>query len=178
MHLNLTLTGWLPHRLSKSRSNVNESLIQDYSLTQTIMILLRWDERQPRRIFSINRKDQTPMTFGILIVRFFTQRNLSKQRTLLEGNGGLIKDKGEISSETLLSLQLQIFFRGNHVLSLPETLTTTYRLKSIKYEAAKLWNSLKDDMRQIISIDDFKNPLKNFEFSLELLLKVLITFKN
>ena len=169
------LSRWLPHRLSKSRSNVNESLIQDYSLTQTIMILLRWDERQPRRIFSINRKDQTPMTFGILIVRFFTQRNLSKQRTLLEGNGGLIKDKGEI----LFSLwSYKYFFRGNHVLSLPETLTTTYRLKSIKYEAAKLWNSLKDDMRQIISIDDFKNSLKNFEFSLELLLKVLITFKN
>ena len=41
-------------------------------------------------------------------------------------------------------------------LSLPELRTTSYALESLKYEAAKLWNSLKDDMRQIISIDDFK----------------------
>ena len=61
------------------------------------------------------------------------------------------------------------FLRGNNVLSLPEPRTTTYRLESIKYEAAKLWNSLKDDMRQIISIDAFKNSLRNLNFHEKLL---------
>ena len=56
------------------------------------------------------------------------------------------------------------FLRGNNVPSLPEPKTTTCGLESIKYEAAKLWNSLKDDMRQIISIDDFKNSLRNLNF--------------
>ena len=48
------------------------------------------------------------------------------------------------------------FLRGNNVLSLSEPRTTTYGPESIKHEAAKLWNSLKDDVRQVISIDDFK----------------------
>ena len=56
------------------------------------------------------------------------------------------------------------FLRGNNVPSLPEPKTTTCGLESIKYEAAKLWNSLKDDMRQIISMDEFKNSIRNLNF--------------
>ena len=48
------------------------------------------------------------------------------------------------------------FLRGNNVLSLSEPRTITYGPESIKYEAAKLWNSLTDNVRQVISIDDFK----------------------
>jgi len=43
-------------------------------------------------------------------------------------------------------------------LSLPEPRTTANALETFKYEAEKLWNSFKDDMTQIISIDDFKIP--------------------
>ena len=37
--------------------------------------------------------------------------------------------------------------------------TTTYGLESIKEETEKLWNSLTDDMRLTISIEDFKKSL-------------------
>ena len=45
------------------------------------------------------------------------------------------------------------------MLCLTEPRTTTYGLESIKYEAAKLWKSLTDDMRLTISIEDFKKSL-------------------
>ena len=47
------------------------------------------------------------------------------------------------------------FLRGNNVLILPEPRTTSYGLESIKYEAAKKWNLLRDDMRVITSLNDF-----------------------
>ena len=60
---------------------------------------------------------------------------------------------------SLRSSKYYYTLRGNNVLSLPEPRTTTYGLESMKYEAEKLWNSLTDDMRLTISIEDFKKSL-------------------
>ena len=46
------------------------------------------------------------------------------------------------------------FLRRNNVLILPEPRTTSYGLESIKYEAAKKWYSLRDDMRVITSLNE------------------------
>ena len=64
--------------------------------------------------------------------------------------------------EKLFSLRSSKYYyilRGNNVLNLPEPRRTTYGLESIKYKAEKLWNSLTDDMRLTISIEDFKKSL-------------------
>ena len=46
---------------------------------------------------------------------------------------------------------------------LPEPRTTSYGLESIKYDAAKQSNSLTDDIRVIISLNDFfKKVLKKY----------------
>ena len=64
----------------------------------------------------------------------------------------------------LFSLPATPNIHKREFLSLPEPRTTANELETFKYEATKLWNSLKDDMTQIISIDDLKNSLRNLNF--------------
>ena len=46
---------------------------------------------------------------------------------------------------------------GNYVtLLLPILRTTNYGLECTRYQAAKIWNSLPDRMRRIISLKEFK----------------------
>ena len=62
----------------------------------------------------------------------------------------------------LLSLRSSKYYyilRGNNVLSLPEPRRATYGLESIKYEAEKLADSVADEMRLTISIEDCKKSL-------------------
>ena len=48
--------------------------------------------------------------------------------------------------------------RGNYILTLPVTKTTTYGLHPFSYHAAKLWNSLPDFVRTS-NFNDFRNSL-------------------
>ena len=50
--------------------------------------------------------------------------------------------------------------RGKNILTLPIPRTTTYGLECIRYEAAKIWNSLPDSIRTITSFKDFKTAIK------------------
>ena len=52
--------------------------------------------------------------------------------------------------------------RGNYILSLPRSKTTTYGLHS-SYLAAKLWNSLPDIYRTSASLYDFKRRIRQYE---------------
>ena len=53
--------------------------------------------------------------------------------------------------------------RGNYILSLPRSKTTTYGLHSFSYLAAKLWNSLPDIYRTSASLYDFKRRIRQYE---------------
>jgi hypothetical protein len=56
--------------------------------------------------------------------------------------------------------------RGQNILALSKPKTTKYGLqKSIKYLAAKSWNSLTDDFRTIMDIYKFKTEIKMLDFS-------------
>ena len=55
--------------------------------------------------------------------------------------------------------------RGQNILTLSKPKTTKYGLKSIKYLAAKSWNSLTDDFRMIMDIYKFKTEIKTLDFS-------------
>ena len=54
--------------------------------------------------------------------------------------------------------------RGQNILTLSKPKTTKYGLKSIKYLAAKSWNSLTDDFRTIMDIYKFKTEIKTLDF--------------
>ena len=54
--------------------------------------------------------------------------------------------------------------RGKNILSLPIPRTTNYGLECIRYQAAKIWNSLPDSMRTITSFKEFKTAMKEMKF--------------
>ena len=55
--------------------------------------------------------------------------------------------------------------RGNYVLSLPSTKSTTYGLHSFSYMASKLWNSLPDSFRSS-DLPDLKRKILQYDFFL------------
>ena len=55
--------------------------------------------------------------------------------------------------------------RGKHILELPKVNTITYGLKSWRYTAARIWNSLLDQFRAADKIGTFKNLMSMFDFS-------------
>ena len=54
--------------------------------------------------------------------------------------------------------------RGKNILTLPIPSTTNYGLECIRYQAAKIWNSLSDSMRTMTSFKDFKKAIKETNF--------------
>ena len=55
--------------------------------------------------------------------------------------------------------------RGHNILNLPKPrLTTNYGLESIRYQAAKIWNSLPDRSRLITVFKDFKTVIQTMNF--------------
>jgi hypothetical protein len=56
--------------------------------------------------------------------------------------------------------------RGQNILALTKPRMTKYGLESIKYLAAKSWNSLTDDFRTIMDINKFKTAVRTLDFSI------------
>ena len=55
--------------------------------------------------------------------------------------------------------------RAKHILELPKVNTTTYGLKSWRYTAATIWNTLPDQFRATNNIGTFKNLMSKLHFS-------------
>ena len=53
--------------------------------------------------------------------------------------------------------------RGKDILKIPKSNTTTYGLKSWRYQAAKLWNALPDTVRTAANLKAFKKGLHDIE---------------
>ena len=54
--------------------------------------------------------------------------------------------------------------RGTHILNLPKPSTTTFGLHSLKYFAAKTWNSLSDKIRSVSSLREFVSCIREHSF--------------
>ena len=68
---------------------------------------------------------------------------------------------GELLQERSTNYNL----RGKHILELPKVNTTTYRLKSWRYTAAKIWNALPYQFCAANKIGTFKNLMSKLDFS-------------
>ena len=55
--------------------------------------------------------------------------------------------------------------RGSNITVLPKVNTTTYGLKSWRYPAAKLWNSMPDPIRRLGNYKSFKKKLRKLNLS-------------
>ena len=54
--------------------------------------------------------------------------------------------------------------RGKNILTLPIPRATNYGLECVPYQAAKIWNSLPDNIRTMTSFKDFKKAIKEMNF--------------
>jgi hypothetical protein len=54
-------------------------------------------------------------------------------------------------------------FRYNNTVNIPRVNTTRYGLHSLRYGAAKLWNELPNDLREGISLNNFKNLISKWD---------------
>ena len=64
------------------------------------------------------------------------------------------------SLKELLNLrQSKYSLRGKYILQIPKVNTTTYGLKSWRYQAVKLWNSLPDTVRAAENYRMFLNSI-------------------
>ena len=53
-------------------------------------------------------------------------------------------------------------FRYVNTAVVPQPRTTSYGKKSFRYEAARIWNSLPNEARQMTSFDQFKNYVNSW----------------
>ena len=67
--------------------------------------------------------------------------------------------------------------RGDAILKLPKVNSTKYGMKSWRYQAAQLWNTIPDNLRNIDSYRSFKRGLEELDLaSLESLSQFNLVF--
>ena len=69
---------------------------------------------------------------------------------------------GDVGSKRVNVKHHSYSFRYTNTAVLPQVRTTTYGLKSFRFSAAKLWNSLPNEFRSITSFNQFKNVISGW----------------
>ena len=66
-------------------------------------------------------------------------------------------------SELLMARKYNYTLRGDTILKLPQVNSTKYGIKSWRYQAARLWNTIPYNVRNIDSYRSFKLGLKELD---------------
>ena len=75
------------------------------------------------------------------------------------GNGNVPSSISE-----LLTVRISNYnFRGDAILKLPKVNSTKYGIKSWRYQAARLWNAIPNNLRNIDTYRSFKRGLKELD---------------
>lgn len=68
-------------------------------------------------------------------------------------------------SELLCARNSNYNLRSNAILKLPKVHSTKYGIKSRRYQAARLWNTIPNNLRNIDSYRSFKRGLKELDLA-------------
>ena len=68
-------------------------------------------------------------------------------------------------SELLTARNSNYNLRGDAILKLPKVNSTKYRIKSWRYQAARLWNTIPNNLRNIDGCRSFKRGLKELDLA-------------
>ena len=68
-------------------------------------------------------------------------------------------------SELLTARNFNYNLRGDAILKLPKVNSTKYGIKSWRYQAARLWNTIPNNLRNIDSYRSFKRGLKELDLA-------------
>ena len=121
------------------------------------------NERAVRLVF---RDKATAYTELVKKLNLSTLENLRLDKILLSVFKTINNTGAPQSLKELITYRdTKYNLRGNKIISIPKAKTTTYGLKSWRYLAAKLWNSLPDNLRTIKDFRDFKRKLCNIDLT-------------
>ena len=68
-------------------------------------------------------------------------------------------------SELLTARNSNSNLRGDAILQLPKVNSTKYGIKSWRYQASRLWNTISNNLRNIDSYGSFKRGLKQLDLA-------------
>ena len=105
-------------------------------------------------------------TYEALVVKngYSTNQRLAKMlNTVFEAikNGNVPTS----TSELLTTRNSNYNLRGDAILKLPEVNSTKYGIKSWRYQATRLWNTIPNKLRNIDSYCSFKRGLKELDLA-------------
>ena len=134
------------------------------------------------RHFCGNRLTEKLEKLNERALRFVYQDNISPYETLIvkNGNSTLANQRlakmlstvfRAIGNENVTSSISEFFtarncnynLRGNAILRLPKANLTKYGIKSWRYQAARLWNTIPNNLRNIDTYRSFKRGLKELD---------------
>ena len=78
----------------------------------------------------------------------------------------LASDAGPARLRDFITVRCSTYnLRGNTIVDLPKVKSTTYGLRSWRYTASKMWNSIPDETRKIKTYTVFKNNLRTLNLT-------------
>ena len=78
----------------------------------------------------------------------------------------LASDAGPASLRDFITVRRSTYnLRGNIIVGLPKVKSTTYGLRSWRYTASKMWNSIPDETRKIKTYTVFKNNIRTLNLT-------------
>jgi hypothetical protein len=86
-----------------------------------------------------------------------------RMRTIVLETFKIIHKKSPLFSQDLVTIKINIYnFRYINTSDIPRPRTTKYGKYSFRYEAARLWNKLSSEVRNMSSFDQFKNYISDW----------------
>ena len=86
-----------------------------------------------------------------------------RMRTIALETFKIIHKKSPLFLQDLLTIKNNIYnFRYINTADIPRRRTTKYGKNSFRYEAARLWNTLPSEVRNMSSFDQFKNYISDW----------------
>jgi hypothetical protein len=86
-----------------------------------------------------------------------------RMRTIALETFKIIHKKSPLFLQDLVTIKNNIYnFRNINTADIPRPRTTKYCKNSFRYEAARLWNTLSSEVRNMFSFDQFKNYISDW----------------
>ena len=82
--------------------------------------------------------------------------------TALETYRSINKINPPFLHDLFLTCESNYSMRRGHQIMQPKVHTEKYGINSFRYEGAKIWNNLPNDVKSVESVSDFKNAVKQF----------------
>ena len=99
----------------------------------------------------------------LLEISLLPSLKVMRLRTIAVETFKIINKDNPVFLQDLVSIKNTLYnFRNTNTADMPRVQTTRYGLKSFRYSAPKIWNSLPDDLRKQTNLEQFKTLINTW----------------